>query len=803
MQRDEIYMSGFMHDIGKFLERSKVEKVNDEFEKVDHGHPKYSAQLLAALQKGKIFSQYSDNLVDSVLYHHQPRNKYEKMIQLADWLSSSERRKDEEETGRYYRTPLEAIFANIFKGENDKSEKLEAYELNKLALNQIFPRKDAAVNEHNYRRLTEDFKREIGQIDTEEKFYYLMEKYLWSVPAQTYKNRPDVSLFDHAKTTAAIALCLFDQEAEGNFNPESIRSVEDLKSYKEDQLLLISGDLSGIQDFIFEIASKGAAKSLKGRSVYLDLISKVVTRYILKELNLKKANLLYNGGGNFYILAPAVKENEVESLKRKISHKMLKAHQGSLYYALEYIKFSTGAFIEFSELWREVSDKIGASKKKKWNEIMTGENYFNIFGPLDGGMPQEKECGVCGREITGYINEIGEDNSCRVCRSFTELTDDLRQAEYLNFEIVSPKRAEDWDELKDYNDIFSLFGFKIKLTADKIKADRTYLLNDANFLAEGCDGFIFGSYNLPMGKEGQITFEELSNPAKLDNKGKLIADKADRGDKKLGVLKMDVDNLGAIFDKGLGKNRTISRITTLSRMFGMFFEGHINQLIEEKNWQDNIYVVFSGGDDSFAVGTWNVLFEFAQEFNRRFRDYTCRNENITLSAGLNVFRYNFPVIKSAEITELHLDMAKNARGRTSANLPKKDSIAFLGEIFSWKEFEKIKSIRDILIEIVRRTGNRAVLYKVQKSTLGFRKLLEDSKAGLYDNVRFWRLAYYLREAREDARDLVEKLIEEYKDIIINNLIAKTEHDKVKKIMIIPVAVRWAEMETRKIEEVNK
>ena len=45
------------------------------------------------------------------------------------------------------------------------------------------------------------------------------------------------------------------------------------------------------------------------------------------------------------------------------------------------------------------------------------------------------------------------------------------------------------------------------------------------------------------------------------------------GDPKLGILKMDVDNLGAIFAFGMEKQRSLSKFLTLSRMMENFF-GH-------------------------------------------------------------------------------------------------------------------------------------------------------------------------------------------------------------------------------------
>lgn len=80
--------------------------------------------------------------------------------------------------------------------------------------------------------------------------------------------------------------------------------------------------------------------------------------------------------------------------------------------------------------------------------------------------------------------------------------------------------------------------------------------------------------------------------------------------------------------------------------------------------------------------------------------------------------------------------------------------------------------------------------------MGFKRILEDSLRGRVDNIRFWRLAYYLRDvAREDA----EKLIGEYRRIVINNLLEKSADDKVKNIMVVPAAVKWAQMETRKVK----
>lgn len=46
---------------------------------------------------------------------------------------------------------------------------------------------------------------------------------------------------------------------------------------------LLKGDISRIQEFIFNVASKGAAKSLKSRSYYVTLVQKLGAMLVKKE----------------------------------------------------------------------------------------------------------------------------------------------------------------------------------------------------------------------------------------------------------------------------------------------------------------------------------------------------------------------------------------------------------------------------------------------------------------------------------------------------------------------------------------
>lgn len=786
--RETVYLAALLHDIGKFTERSKSYPVDEKFKHVKVGHPKYSAQLLETLQKIRpLFRSYGQELIDLVLYHHEPRNDLERIIQLADWLSSSEREEGETKE-KYFTVPLTPIFARLFDGIDKKY----GYRLAPLSISEGFPKEGLSLTTAQYKKLVDAFLNELSAVNNTEQLYFLLEKYLWCIPAQTTSYVPDISLFDHSKTTAAIALCLYDEYSAKLLTPEGLSKMVDNTDH---HFMLIKGDVSGIQDFIFHIPSKGAAKSLKGHSVYISLLSDVITRYIAREMGLESANILYNGGGNFYILAPRVCETKFEEIRKNVSRLLLKVHGGLIYVALDYILLSPKDMTNFNMHWNRLTQKVDALKRRKWMEINLRENYNLIFGPLGAGSKAGTYCQLCGVENTEreiIVNPENEKCYCTFCASFIDLTNDLKDAECL---VIKETKLEDKTDIKDYRDVFRQLGYEYNFTKKRYLKEKdkpyAFLINDTNFLEEGFRGFVMGSYQLPYDaeKKQQLSFEEIA--------AKSI------GDKKLALLKLDVDNLGNIFSKGLGESSTVSRVTSLSRMLALYFEGYINHLIKEHNWEDSLYVVFSGGDDTFIVGAWDKVLDFVKEFYAKFREFTCYHPMVTFSAGISIFREDFPIIMSASVTEEALERAKNYLEK-GQELPQKNRISLFGEVFSWAEFDAVKNLKELLLEIITKrarqknseTFGRAFLYKIWRSTLGFKRILEDSLRGRVDNVRFWRLAYYLRDVgHEDA----EKLIGEYRRIVINNLLGKSTDEKIKNIMVVPAAVKWAQMETRKVK----
>jgi CRISPR-associated protein Csm1 len=161
-----------------------------------------------------------------------------------------------------------------------------------------------------------------------------------------------------------------------------------------------------------------------------------------------------------------------------------------------------------------------------------------------------------------------------------------------------------------------------------------------------------------------------------------MADMAD-GRKLLGFFKADVDNLGRMLAFGLKRQShsldTISRQTTFSRLMDSFFTGYINSLVTSE--YPECYTVYSGGDDLFFVGPWDKVLSLAEQINQDFRKFA-GNTGLTLSAGLNFARANYPVARAAEMADQALDTAKE-KGRNRLTL--------LGTTLTWEEWSEVKN----------------------------------------------------------------------------------------------------------------
>ncbi|OQY72704.1 MAG: type III-A CRISPR-associated protein Cas10/Csm1 [Ignavibacteriales bacterium UTCHB2] len=821
---DSLYIASLLHDIGKFIERAKDNRIQQEAlsyyeQKIvskNYAHKRYSAWLIDKFKKEKDFLK-DETIKTLVLWHHrgddQNCDDYEsinrkgvllKLLRIADDLASSERRENPElEAVDYYLAKIHSPFQSIQLELNNELKQLTGkYYLNKekLALDKKygFPNNLNVDKTNCYQELVKDFLNEFKYVENDESLLYLIEKYLTNVPAQTPVEingkemlfKPDINLFDHSRSVAAIAVCLFLEYKFGSWQAKDkqILTNDYYQQDLEEPIILINGNLTGIQNFIFDVKSEKAAQKLKGKSFFIQLLADVCVKYLLEKLELKPANLLYNGGGNFFILAPAYKEKQLNKVTEQIIT-MLKSLD--IYLAFGLVKVGLEDFSDFSRVFSNVTKEANKNKQQKFKQL----NWETVFNPTSQKLNEDE-----------FYKRLTEELVC----------DEILIRNYRENEILS-----------EYQKPFITLNYAVEFHPETTGISSESIIFNSTDFARTHKGFRFAVKDLPLWNKKNIEmFEKLNEEYnhKFETKGdeKLYPNSIisferlsqysyfETGTQKLGVLKMDIDNLGKLFSEGLPKEfeyktkegqikresyRTISRIASLSRAIKWFFEGYINLLINLPEYKDRLYVVFSGGDDFFVVGSWNKVFSFAEKVRNEFCEFVCNHTAITLSATLLVVDEKYPVSRFAAIAEERLHKAKYQS-------KSKNSISVFDIVVSWDDFHKAKLLKEKLVGLVNETGKRAVIEKIRKSTKGFEKIKSQAELGKVEMIKVWRLAYYLREMFNpkekdekmmSIKDKVEEIVKQYEVLIFEAL--KGESTSIK---IFPIAARWAEFETKNL-----
>lgn len=755
-EKMKLRFASLLHDIGKFWQRTGERGSHEEL-------------------STRFVREYLPEKLQEVTFlaGHHDASKYMgeeykllKILVVADWLSSGERLLAERKE-KVEEVPMLSIFSEVNLNGKEKVEDRyivpSVYSVDNIA----YPKKREEIKNlpSSYRAVWELFISDIKKANKEnvenffETLYHLLKKYTSFIPSAVYETIPDVSLFDHSKMTCAIAECLLrttDLEyldrlikAFNKIFHEEELSEEEKDAVEEKMFLLIGGDISGIQKFIYSIISKRATKGLRGRSFYLELLTDIIAKYILKQLDLPITNLIYCAGGHFYILSPS--NVDIKKLRKEISEKMFQIHKGKLYLAIDALRMAPQDFRGkyFSKKWEKLSELVGKRKKKKFEEIMDEIDFFKPVEAIE-------VCQICGSPIEKEEDLIKTEEEeevitkCILCDEFEKLANKLGN-KYL-IEMETEKIEDGW------NKPFSYFGYKLEFSSEIPETQNNikvvYRLGDTDFIENMPYALGYKFYLTTSSKE----FEELANNAE--------------GLKRWAVLRGDVDNLGKIFSRGLGDRATISRISTLSSMLSFFFKGWINNICKE--YKDNIYGIYSGGDDFFIVGSWSTLPHLAEKIYREFRKFTCENPSITLSVGISISpSKKYPLYKIAFVAGEELEKAKNID-------KDKNAIAILGKAIKWYNFMDLKEFKEELHELMKNGIAKSFLQKLYVVYSIYRKKAEKHGTELakYDD-RYgrwrWILSYIL--ARTKLNNEKKKIIKE--------MIKKNIH-------YLDVGVRWVE-----------
>ena len=375
----------------------------------------------------------------------------------------------------------------------------------------------------------------------------------------------DIALYDYARMTAAYAAALHRYAAAQDIH--SAHTYEERGGEALPAFLLVSADISGIQPFIYAIPSKGALKSLRGRSFYLEILLENIVDEILSACGISRSALLYTGGGHFYLLLPNTEDvqNLLTRCHTEGNSWMLEHFGSSLYLAMAWTA-CTGAELAgqgTQEAFRRVSEGLSAEKLCRYSE----DQLAAMFVPESAWnktRDKERECAVCHTSTT-HLMPYSADPSIEACGMCSHLFTFGERILTKNAFCVSAERGAEALSLPG-------IGRTLYLTAEELddvdrlsyKIERIYAKNAAYTGDLPAAHLWLGDYSA---RENKAVLE-MENLARRSG-----GTEDSKGIPRIGVMRADVDNLGAAFLAGFpSEYATMTRTAALSQRLSLFFK---------------------------------------------------------------------------------------------------------------------------------------------------------------------------------------------------------------------------------------
>lgn len=675
----KVVLGGLLHDIGEVICR-------EDGDRRDHA------------QRGHDFLRDEAGIADSeileaVRYHHADALKGAEpaadslayIVSLADRIASAGREGEETEEAFQAGTPLESVF-NILNGNDEafyyKTEMLRPdQEIN-------YPEAERKLSDTQFyvtvrERLLDCLRGMECTREAAEGLSVVSEELFSYVPAPAARGeRADISLSDHGKLTGAVAGCIYAYLAAKNTTDYRSVLFDNAQAFcKEDAFLLYSMDVSGIQEFIYTIASKNALRTLRTRSFYLEIMMEHIIDGLLEKLCLSRVNLIYSGGGHCYLLLPNTPDVAVaaETYVEELNGWLLDQFRISLYVAAGYAPCSADALQNrpdgsYAQIFKDIGTMIAAKKSSRY----TAEEIRKLNSDTGG---HTRECKVCRGTA-----QVGEDGICPVCQAIERFS-----AKILYRDYFTVTREETQEALPLPGGYF--------LAADDEETLRTRKKGDASFVR------VYGKNRMAAGFATKLWVGDYTT-------GKTFEEYADaaEGIRRIGVLRADVDNLGqtfvAGFDRPENHNRdvSLSRTAALSRQLSLFFKFHINRILGSADCSvggkgphpREAAICYSGGDDVFIVGAWDEILGLAVDLEKAFRRYT--QGTLTLSAGIGMYVPGYPIHVIAEETAAMEAASKRLPGKNAVTLfedgqthfergPEGNEVRVSDGTYGWQEFE--------------------------------------------------------------------------------------------------------------------
>ena len=831
-QSARVALAAFLHDIGKLAERAGIEHhgrldahrtlycpwhqtgTDPRHGYHSHIHAAYTGLAWDELEATGHFPDLrrdsspfataaDDNATDSAVNaasaHHRPDTFLQWVVATADRVASGfERDKFESEYNNkrerdnHYRARLLTLFEQIGRGPVKEGELEWRYALQPLAPASIFPQRADACTPRDDPSARAEYlvlwqslltgieripKAHLGSLPLWlDHFDSLWLTMTHAIPSATaFGTKPEVSLYDHSKATAALATALWRWHHDQG--SEDVRALRE--RWADAKFLLIQGDVFGIQDFIFAeggATQKNAHKLLRGRSFQVSLFAECAALKLLDALELPPTAQIINAAGKLLIVAPntADAHSAVARCRRELNDWCLTHTYGELGVGLASTPAACNDFAasRFGELTRQLFAALDTAKHQRLDLCADGatstfdgflDRFDNTLGvcKINGRHPADREASA----RRGYALSRLADNQIRIGEELTRharllVTRDAEtlpvlRLDYFGYRLAIVPSAEEsgkYGELARSGTLLRVWDF------DAAEADGTvwrgYARRFVNSYVprfDASDQQTQGKYGkwqseaeLPAASNGDrqtVPAIKTLNLLACEDRRLTIGDRW-QGEIALVAIKGDIDNLGSLFQQGLEKP-TFAKMASLSRQINAFFALWLPWFCEHGRDERqvarfrNTYTVFAGGDDFFLIGPWESTLALASTLREKFTAYVA-NPGITFSAGLSMAHPKTPVRQLARSAETALEEAKGHAG--------KNAVSLWQRTVSWADWQELMGQRRSALEaLMERTGSHGAAFS---SGLTYALLLLSDRAeSQRPEDAIWRSQLHYRLAR--------------------------------------------------------
>ncbi|GHT12907.1 hypothetical protein FACS189426_17010 [Bacteroidia bacterium] len=513
---------------------------------------------------------------------------------------------------------------------------------------------------------------------------------------------------------------------------------------------LLKGDLSGIQDFIFSIPSKGAARTLKVRSFFIQAIIQLCIHKLKDDYNLPKESCISDRGGSFYLGM----DNEIANLN-------------SIQAGLNEELFELGLFVTLCQTegdsWTSANERLSEMEEKQ--KFQKYANSTKLFKEHDRVKPID---------IQKWKNFAGALSKTK--------------AKYKEIEKVK-------GEILTHNSI-SLFGYTLTLSESGHNPQTSFnempVWREENVYFKNKGEDLVKKWESEFAEKNNADLEDVIKAGNLIDLNHLGLEARFRtGTDKIAAIALDVDNLGDFF-----KNKNIEELKVAENGLKTFFIDKMGELWKKEKfneadyYQDNILILFSGGDDCFILGAWDASIHFLNLLHAEFKEFAqnkkllIRGNPCTFSASILFVDASFPMIRLGDMAEDMLSIAKKGN---------KNSICLFEQKFTWKEFNDIIMIANTLQDFIQKKGeSKALVQKIALSAKGYKNLVNGIKLSKPLNMqKVWNLTWFiLRGVKEENRQAVDdKVVRKYHEAVVGALANK----EYSNALVFPFAARIAEL----------